>query len=141
MLRQWIRSERGAVDLPSIIVGVIVMGILSGVVAASVFLVIPGFQNNTAKSALEEVKTAQAAYLLDQPRTGQEPSRANLNDLKTKMKLDLGLNMRVVTDTNKTCWVAVVTSDTGKNFYLEEGMKAPEPYSPATTTFTCQATL
>jgi type II secretory pathway pseudopilin PulG len=51
--------EDGAIDLASIMVGVLVMAIIGGVIAASVFVVIPWSQDSAAKSALDAVKTAQ----------------------------------------------------------------------------------
>lgn len=55
-----IRSEGGAIDLASIMVGVIVIGIIGGVIAAAVFAVIPWSQDKAATQALDAVKTAES---------------------------------------------------------------------------------
>ncbi len=56
-------SERGAFDLPSIITGVVVVGVLTAGVLASVFGVIPFAQDNGAKQDLSAVRTAQGVQL------------------------------------------------------------------------------
>lgn len=50
-------------DLASIMTGIIVMGVIGGVIAATVFAVIPWSQNEAAKKQLNEIKTAQEGYL------------------------------------------------------------------------------
>lgn len=55
-----LRSPAGAIDLASIMVGVLVIGIIGGVIAATVFAVIPWSQDEAAKGALDSVKTAES---------------------------------------------------------------------------------
>lgn len=52
----------GAIDLASIMVGVIVLGIIGSVIAATVFAVIPWSQDEAAKATLGSVRTAEAAF-------------------------------------------------------------------------------
>lgn len=56
------RSESGAIDLASIMVGIIVIGLIGGVIAATVFAVIPWSQDNAAKQQMESIHTAQNAF-------------------------------------------------------------------------------
>lgn len=56
------RNEQGAIDLSSIIVGVIVIGLIAGVIAGTVFAVIPWAQDKAAKEQLVSLKSAQSAY-------------------------------------------------------------------------------
>jgi type II secretory pathway pseudopilin PulG len=56
-------NEDGAIDLASIMVGIIVIGLIGGVIAATVFAVIPWAQDNAAKQQLDSVASAQAAYI------------------------------------------------------------------------------
>ena len=56
------RNEQGAIDLASIMVGIIVIGLIGGVIAATVFAVIPWAQDNAAKQQLDSVVAAQAAF-------------------------------------------------------------------------------
>ena len=62
-LRQHLRNEKGAIDLASIMVGVIVIGLIGGVISASIFTVIPWAQDNAAKQQLDSVVAAQSAYM------------------------------------------------------------------------------
>ncbi|KQP01408.1 hypothetical protein ASF30_01980 [Leifsonia sp. Leaf264] len=57
-------NVRAAIDLASIMVGVIVIGIIGGVISATVFAVIPWAQNEAAKQALQSVAVAESAYHL-----------------------------------------------------------------------------
>ena len=57
-----LRSTKGAIDLASIMVGVLVIGIIGGIIAATVFSVIPWSQDEAAKGALDSVADAQAVY-------------------------------------------------------------------------------
>lgn len=56
------RNEHGAIDLASIMVGIIVIGVIGGVIAASVFTVIPWAQDNAAKHQLDSIVAAESAY-------------------------------------------------------------------------------
>ena len=57
------KNEAGAFDLPSILVGVVVVGILTAGVLASIFGVIPFAQDKGAQQDLGAVVTAQGVYL------------------------------------------------------------------------------
>ena len=57
------KNEAGAIDLASIMVGIIVIGLIGGVIAATVFAVIPWAQDNAAKQQLDSVASAQSAYI------------------------------------------------------------------------------
>jgi surface protein len=58
-----LRNEQGVIDLASIMVGVIVIGMIGGVIAATVFAVIPWAQDNAAKHQLDSIVTAENAYM------------------------------------------------------------------------------
>lgn len=55
------RNEDGAIDLASIMVGIIIIGLIGGVIAATVFSVIPWSQDNAAKDQLSRVVQAEHA--------------------------------------------------------------------------------
>jgi type II secretory pathway pseudopilin PulG len=61
--RAVLSNTKGAIDLASIMVGVIVIGLIGGVIAATVFAVIPWAQDNAAKHQLSNINTAQQAYI------------------------------------------------------------------------------
>ncbi|MET4144348.1 hypothetical protein [Arthrobacter sp. UYCo732] len=56
------KNEAGAFDLPSILVGVVVVGVLTAGVLASIFGVIPFAQNKGAQQDLGAITTAQGVY-------------------------------------------------------------------------------
>ena len=57
-----VKSSRAAVDLPSIMVGVVVTGIVGGVIGATVLAVIPWAQQQGVEAQLREISSAAAAY-------------------------------------------------------------------------------
>lgn len=57
------RNEEGAIDLASIMVGVLVIGLIGGVIAATIFAVIPWAQDQAAKQQLDSLVQAENAYL------------------------------------------------------------------------------
>lgn len=61
-LRKVLFSTRAAVDLASVMVGVIIIGIIGGIVAATIFAIIPWAQDQQAKANLDAVKQAQNVY-------------------------------------------------------------------------------
>lgn len=61
-LRKALFNTRAAVDLASVMVGVIIIGIIGGIVAAAIFAIIPWAQDKQAKANLEAVKQAQNVY-------------------------------------------------------------------------------
>jgi type II secretory pathway pseudopilin PulG len=62
-VKEAFKNEEGAIDLASIMVGIIVIGLIGGVIAATVFAVIPWAQNNAAKQQLDSISSAQSAYI------------------------------------------------------------------------------
>lgn len=62
MFKNFRQSSKGAIDLASIMVGIVVIGLIGGVIAATIFAVIPWAQDNAAKNQLDAIATAQSAY-------------------------------------------------------------------------------
>jgi type II secretory pathway pseudopilin PulG len=62
-VKEAFKNEEGAIDLASIMVGIIVIGLIGGVIAATVFAVIPWAQDNAAKQQLDSIANAQSAYI------------------------------------------------------------------------------
>jgi hypothetical protein len=56
-----LKSTRAAIDLASVMVGIIIIGIVGGVIAATIFAVIPWSQDNGAKQQLDSVVTGESA--------------------------------------------------------------------------------
>jgi type II secretory pathway pseudopilin PulG len=74
-------SSRAAIDLASIMVGIIVIGIIGGIIAATVFIVIPWAQDNAAKASIGAVKTAESAYRGFSAQKGAPGSYGNKEQL------------------------------------------------------------
>jgi type II secretory pathway pseudopilin PulG len=62
-VKEAFKNEEGAIDLASIMVGIIVIGLIGGVIAATVFAVIPWAQDNAAEQQLDSLAAAQSAYV------------------------------------------------------------------------------
>jgi type II secretory pathway pseudopilin PulG len=62
-VKEAFKNEAGAIDLASIMVGIIVIGLIGGVIAATVFAVIPWAQDNAAEQQLDSISSAQSAYI------------------------------------------------------------------------------
>jgi hypothetical protein len=107
-VKEAFRNEEGAIDLASIMVGIIVIGLIGGVIAATVFAVIPWAQDNAAKQQLDAVNTAQSA-------------RAGLNDGKYSTNLtgllDTPAAKVAIRSNEVNCFGAFVTSASGATFY------------------------
>lgn len=80
-------GTRGAVDLPSIMVGIIVLGILGSIVAVSVFAVVPWAQDKTAQQEASSIHTAQETFVGTKTNT----DAMSLYQVLTPMTNDSGL--------------------------------------------------
>ena len=128
-------NSRAAFDLASIMVGVVVIGIIAGVVAATVFAVVPWTQDNSAKQSLNAVTVAENTYY---GFTSQElPSAYGTSEqLTERTLLTQNSDIAVGTDTVGSCYVAVAESATGTIFYITDSEPKPEVYN-ATVTVSC----
>ena len=136
-------SERGAFDLPSIVTGVVVVGVLTAGVLASVFGVIPFAQDNGAKQDLAAVNTAQAAARVKEGRFLDSAGLRNQGYLSASARsgaADSGGFVRVtatddttvMTDEAGTCYVALSRSGTGEIFVTSDTKRDPQLLTPLT---------
>lgn len=90
-LRNILLNSKAAIDLASIMVGIIVIGLIGGVIAATVFAVIPWAQDNAAKEQLESIHTAQnAAYGFSADPSRTMPEGQQRNSFTNSIGLDAG---------------------------------------------------
>lgn len=123
-----LRSTGGAFDLPSILVGVVVVGILTAGVLASIFGVIPFAQDSGARQDLFSYRTAEGV--------------AKAKDSRYLDSAGLGLagyvqktaNTAVGTDAAGTCYVGVAISGSGKMFYSTDKSADPQELTTASVT-------
>lgn len=129
------KNQSGAFDLPSILVGVVVVGILTAGVFAAIFGVIPFAQDRAAKQDLASVSTAQgAAYTKD----GGFLGKAGLVAAGL-----LGSGLPEVLDIRATadgeCYTAVGTAGSGGKFITSSEETRPRALAPGDTW--CDGTL
>lgn len=128
-----LRNAAGAIDLASIMVGVLVIGIIGGVISATVFAVIPWSQNEAAKATLSSVRTAEAAF-----SAANSSTFGNLTELQAPLTFSMGSGaprqpaasvtamgapllpvsdqpLTVIADSSG--WAAAATSATGAIYY------------------------
>ena len=130
------RNEDGAIDLASIMVGIIVIGLIGGVIAATVFAVIPWSQDNAAKQQLDSVSSAQKAYFgLSASDLSQLPAGAKANSyadsplLAQAKLLALGEDYCSVPSSDGSGFSAYSQSTSGKVFSLTDKNSAPALYA------------
>jgi len=120
-----LKSSRAAIDLASIMVGIIVIGLIGGVIAATVFAVIPWSQDKAAKQQLDSVHTAENAFfgLSSDPSQnlvgGKKNSFANSSELDSNSLLSKNTSGTycVVPTTDGKDYHAYSKSGSGKWFY------------------------
>lgn len=115
------RNEEGAIDLPSIMVGIVVIGLIGGVIATTVFSVIPWAQDNAAKQQLDSVVAAQSAYFglsaatpSTLPLGSRTNSFANSTELKSANLLGTGNTYCTTVPTGGKSYTAYSQSSSGK---------------------------
>lgn len=104
-----LKSSKGAVDLGSIMVGVVVVGVFSGIITATVMVVIPWAQDNAAKQALSSMAIAQQSYY------HAYDTYTNFNKLVEKSLMQPSVNLCSDTVDGKS-FVSASRSQTGKIF-------------------------
>ena len=153
--REALRSTSGAIDLASIMVGVLVIGIIGGVIAASVFAVIPWSQDEAAKGSLNAVRDAQAVYFtggddVTSAAAGSDMTAVtasfagaaassgagkylNYAGLVEKKLLPASKSVTVLTDDAGTCYVSLSASPTGRVFFGTNKSPIVGEYDAATS--------
>ena len=129
-LRDVFRSESGAIDLASIMVGVVVLGLMGGVVSATVFSVIPWAQDNAAKEQLNAVASAQSAYIGLASDSGGAIRYGNADDLKTSPTTLFDaqaakVKIATIGEGADAHYIAAARSSSGKYWYLTDKISNP----------------
>lgn len=126
------RNEAGAIDLASIMVGVIVIGLIGGTVAATVFAVIPWTQDNAAKQQLDSIASAESAYMGLSSATpsplpaGYAPnSFGNSAQLKAANLLQPGPNYCAVTPADGKSYTGYSKSSSGSVWVMSDKNTKP----------------
>lgn len=105
------KNEDGAIDLASIMVGIIVIGLIGGVIASTVFVVIPWSQDNAAKQQLDSIVQAENAYFgLSSATPSPLPAGSPSNSFADSAGL---MSANLLQSSSSYC---VATSNSGKNY-------------------------
>lgn len=127
-----LKTEGGAIDLASIMVGVLVIGIIGGVIAATVFAVIPWSQDQAASQALDSVKTAESVQLSFSSANGPgvyvaDADLTGTTNAAGKSLLQPSASVKIDVSTDGTHFIAASKSATGTVFYIsDDGQKASQ---------------
>lgn len=142
-IRNVLVNSKAAIDLASIMVGIIVIGLIGGVIAATIFAVIPWAQDNATKISLDSVVQAESAYVglsLDGSVPGSEKGGstqyANYVTLVSSGLINDSDILEVQTSVNKQCYIAVASSPTGKKFFSTSKNSKAQEYTGQT--FNCE---
>lgn len=114
-------SEAGAFDLPSILVGVVVVGILTAGVLASIFGVIPFAQDHGAKQDLGAIRTAQGVAKVNTGRFTDSAGLAGAQLITSPKAPAVGA------DAAGSCYVGISRSGSGTLFYSTDRTPEPKP--------------
>lgn len=129
------KNEKGAFDLPSIMIGVAVVAILTVGVLAAIFGVIPWAQDNAAKQDASAIVTAQGVYFA-QVSTGErqatDSSRyATLDELiaadllSEELTGSTDIYVNAGNTAGESTFEVAVKSDTGKAFVATNANPTP----------------
>jgi photosystem II stability/assembly factor-like uncharacterized protein len=140
-------SEQGAFDLPSIITGVVVVGVLTAGVLASIFGVIPFAQDNGAKQDNAAIRTAEGVAKAKDGRFMDSAGLVAAGYLPAATVSAAGavddgsgfarvasagqLNYAVATDALGTCYVSVAKSGSGRIYYATDAKSEPAELTPS----------
>lgn len=135
------KNEDGAIDLASIMVGVIVVGLIGGVVAATVFAVIPWSQDNAAKQQLDSIASAQSAYKGlsssdSLPDTLSKNSYADSYELNAANLLSKGTSY-CTTKTASGGYEAFAQSASGETWMITDSSTQPQLVGPEQVSNNC----
>lgn len=124
-----LHSRAGAFDLPSILVGVVVVGVLTAGVLASVFEVIPFAQDGGAKQDLAALTTAEGVAKAKDSRFASTAGLTAAGYLGTGTA-----GLAAATDSGGTCFVGVAKSGSGKVYAASSTTTTPFELTPTTVT-------
>lgn len=141
-LKEALRNEKAAIDLASIMVGVIVIGLIGGVISATVFAVIPWSQDNAAKQQLSSVASAQSAFIGlsssgDLPEHLPKNSFANSYELKEANLLAKGETYCTIPTNDGKGYEAYSYSPSGTAWVITDTNTSPQQVSPDSIPSSC----
>lgn len=122
-----LRSVSGAFDLPSILVGVVVVGILTAGVLASIFGVIPFAQDRGAKQDLSALTTAEGVSKV------KDGSFKDKDGLKNAGYLSAADKLAASTNPAGSCYAGISKSGSGRLFFNSDDRTTPQELTGSAT--------
>lgn len=111
LLHTFARNSRAAIDLASIMVGVLIVGIITAVALPVVFSAVPWAQDQATKQNLNTVAIAEAAH------QSQYSGYGELKVLRAAQLMPDRKDVFVQANPAGTCWVGATQSPTGSVFW------------------------
>ena len=129
------RDERGSLDLASIMVGVLVIGIVGGVIAATVFAVIPWSQDRAARGALDAVKSAESVQYGQSAGNGSgvfmvDAALIGATNASGKILMQGSPRVSVKVSSDGQHFIGGSASETGTVFFITENGQPPVTTAP-----------
>jgi hypothetical protein len=126
--RQLLRSQAGAFDLNSVLIGAAVIAILVAGTLVTVFGIIPWSQDHSARQDLSSVKTAEGVAKV---RLGSFKVK---DELLTNQLMSDANTVAVGSDAQGTCYVGISKSATGNVYFSTDKAHDPVPLTATTNT-------
>jgi len=121
------KSTKGAFDLPSIMVGIVVLGIISGITIATIFTAIPWAQDNSTIATVNGLHSAESSYLVKKGTYGVTDELATAKVISSKK------NLYARTNATKDCYLIFSVSDSGAVFFATDKTTVAQKYIAGTT--------
>lgn len=118
-----IPSSGGSIDLASIMVGIIVIGVVGGVIAATMFTVIPWVQDSSVKQSLSTIQEGEKSF----QSTSETKSFADLETLigthRITVKTAQNTTFKAIKNDKGdiTSYIASMKSASGRVFTVTSG--------------------
>ena len=126
-----LRGIRGALDVASVMVGVIVIGTIAGAAMGTFALVIPWSQDQAAQTSLQAVRTAErVVYTL-------EGQYLDFDDLVDADLVQPAPAVTVATGDDGHCWAAAIRSVSGNTFWADSAHETVQVYVPDESASPC----
>ena len=123
------KNEDGAFDLPSILVGVVVVGVLTAGVLASIFGVIPFAQDKGAQQDLGAIATAEGVYKAKGTSTLAPGASYGADIAALQGEKLIGSDVKVGVSGDAGSWSAATKSGSGKTWVASSTNSTPVEYT------------
>lgn len=125
-----LKSQRGIVDIPSLVTGSVVVAIMAGGLAASVVLGIPWSQDFSAKQILTHVRTAETVASTSEKKFLPKDTLISKKFMKSTESFEVVVDYSSPDNVRGKCYLAFAPSKSGKIFYVTSKDGKPIELTP-----------